>query len=850
MTATSRTGPLLRLAWRESRTARRRLLLYMSSISLGVAALVAIDSFAGNVTRSVREQSRALLGGDLSFSSRAAFPPVADSIIDSLQAAGYPVARVTTFASMALVGRTAGTRLVQVRAVTARYPFYGTITTEPAGQYPRLQQGAHALVDISILSSLNARVGDSLSLGYGRFEIIGTLVNVPGDPGVAAALGPRVFIPARFVPETQLLGFGSRAEYEALFRLPPRIVPARFVAPLRQRLEQTRVTIRTAGQTELQLTEATNRLRDFLGIVGLIALLLGGIGVASGVHAFVRRKIDTAAVLRCLGATSGQVLAIYLVQAAAMGLLGAGGGVVLGIAIQFALPRLIGDFLPVDIVPSIEPAAVLAGLGVGLWVALAFALRPLLALRKVSPLQALRRDTGDGPRSRLWSDRPRLLVNLLLVLSVLLIALSRAQKPMQGIAITAGIAAALLVLWLGAAALSWLARRLTRPRWPYVIRQGVANLYRPANQTRAVVLSLGFGAFLISTVYLVQTNLLRQFAIAGSTSPGNVLFFDVQEDQEPGIDSLVKRAGLVIAQRAPIVSMRIASINGRTPAQIITDRKGDIVTWPLRREYRSTFRARPVDSERITRGRWFSASRADTLAEVSMEQDIAKEMHLALGDVIEWNIQGVKVRTRVTSFREVTWARFEPNFFAVLSPGSLDEAPKQFILLVAAPPGPAVSRLQRSIVDRFPNVASIDLSLVQQTVAAILRKVSLAVRFMAVFSVAMGIPVLFSAVSATRRDRLREGVLLKTLGATRAQVARILLSEYTLLGLLGGLTGVLLSAMGAWALTRFVFEYDFAMAWAPAALIALLMVALTVTIGMLTGRDVFAETPMAALREN
>ena len=822
----------------------------MSSISLGVAALVAIDSFAGNVTRSVREQSRALLGGDLSFSSRAAFSPAADSIIDSLGRAGVPAARLTTFASMAVVSRTAGTRLVQVRAVTARYPFYGTITTRPAGQYPRLQQGANALVDVSVLSSLDARVGDSLSLGYGRFEIIGTLENVPGDPGVAAALGPRVFIPARFIPETQLLGLGSRAEYEALFRLPPGVVPAKFVAPLRPRLERSRVNIRTIGQTELQLTEATNRLRDFLGIVGLIALLLGGIGVASGVHAFVLRKIDTAAVLRCLGATSGQVLAIYLVQAAAMGLLGAAAGVALGVGIQFTLPRVIGDFLPVDIVPSIELEAVLSGLGVGLWVALAFALRPLLALRVVSPLQALRRDTGDGPRTRFWRDRPRLLVNLGLVLSVLLIALSRAQKPVQGVAITAGIGVALLVLWLGAASLSWLARRLTRPRWPYVLRQGVANLYRPANQTRAVVLSLGFGAFLISTIFLVQTNLLRQFDIAANTSPGNVLFFDVQEDQAPGIDALAAASGLTIAQRAPIVSMRIASINGRTPAQIVTDRNGDIALWPLRREYRSTYRARAVDSERITAGRWFrAAGHADTLAEVSMEQEIAKEMHLSLGDLIEWNIQGVKVRTRVTSFREVSWARFEPNFFAVFSPGSLDQAPKQFVMLVAAPPGPAVSRLQRSVVDRFPNVASIDLSLIQQTVAGILRKVSLAVRFMAVFCVAMGIPVLFSAVSATRRDRLREGVLLKTLGATRAQVARILLSEYTLLGVLGGLTGVLLSAIAAWALTRFVFENEFAMAWGPAGLIALAMVLLTVTIGMLTGRDVFAETPMAALRE-
>jgi putative ABC transport system permease protein len=340
---------LASLAWRESRTARRRLLLYMSSISLGVAALVAIDSFAGNVTRSVREQSRALLGGDISFTSRAAFPASIDSLLDSLNRAGTPIARVTTFASMGVVPRTGETRLVQVRAVSPGYPFYGEVTTEPAGRWQSLQGGANALVDPSLLVALDARVGDTLTLGYGRFVIAGTLENVPGDPGIAAVIGPRVFVPARYVPETQLLVFGSRAEYEALARLPGRAVPAEWVTPFRPRLDRARVRVRTVAENELNLTRSIDELSDFLGIVGLVALLLGGIGVASGVNAFVTRKIDAVAVLRCLGATSGQVLAIYSAQAAVMGLAGAAAGAALGVAIQFLLPRVIRDFLPVDV---------------------------------------------------------------------------------------------------------------------------------------------------------------------------------------------------------------------------------------------------------------------------------------------------------------------------------------------------------------------------------------------------------------------------------------------------------------------------------------------------------------------
>ena len=302
---------LVRLAWRESRTARRRLLLYMSSISLGVAALVAIDSFAGNVTRSIREQSRSLLGGDIALTARSGWAPAVDSLLDSLRRTGTPVAKVTTFASMAVAPRTGNTRLVQVRAASAEYPFYGEVLTNPAGRWRELPAGAHALVDPSLLIALGARVGDSLSLGFGRFVILGTIESVPGDPGIAAAIGPRVFIPARYLAETQLLGFGSRAEYEALLKLPEGTVGAKFIAPLRPALERGRVRIRTAAENESNLTEAIEQLSEFLGVVGLVALLLGGIGVASGVNAFVARKIDTVAVFRCLGATSRQVLLIY-----------------------------------------------------------------------------------------------------------------------------------------------------------------------------------------------------------------------------------------------------------------------------------------------------------------------------------------------------------------------------------------------------------------------------------------------------------------------------------------------------------------------------------------------------------
>jgi putative ABC transport system permease protein len=572
------------------------------------------------------------------------------------------------------------------------------------------------------------------------------------------------------------------------------------------------------------------------------------------VRAFVARKIDTVAVLRCLGASSGQVLAIYVVQAAGMGLAGAAAGAALGVAIQFILPQALTGFLPIDVTVTLVPVAILTGLAVGGWIALVFALRPLLALRNVSPLQTLRRDTDAAVLRMHWSDVPRIAVDVALVLSVVGIAFLRARTTRQALSMSAATALAILALAASAALLSWAARNGLRSGWPYVVRQGVANLYRPGNQTRAVVLALGFGAFLVSTLYLVQHSILQRFTTAAAESRGNVVFFDVQQDQAAGLDSIIKSRGSEVVQTAPVVTMRIASIKGKKLAQLLPDtqKSGGRGGWAYRREFRSTYRDKPAASETIVSGTWFSAgalrSPQDT-GEISLEEGIAKELNVKPGDVITWNVQGVEIPTRITSLRKVVWTRFEPNFFVVFAPPVLRDAPKQFVLLAQVKDPQSVSTLQRAVVNQFPNISSIDLTSIKRTVDRIVARVSLAIRFMALFSLAVAIPVLFSAVAATRRARVREGVLLKTLGATRGQIAKILLAEYSLLGVLGGLTGMLLSMAGGWAVVRYVFKMPFSLPVAPITGIAGVIVALTLLIGLLAGRDVFRETPIAALRD-
>ena len=791
--------------------------------------------------------SRALSSAPTSLSSRQRFPKGADSLVDSLHAAGIEVSHAVTFASMTFVPGTQGTRLVQVRALGVGAPFYGKIETDPAGRWPLLQQGRNALVDPSLLIALDAHVGDSLALGYARFAIIGTLKNVPGDVGVASALGPRVYIPEQHLEETHLLGFGSRAEYEVLLKLPPTVDPAKLVSAHKDAFEQWRVRARTVQDTERSLTEGMERLERFLGVVGLVALLLGGIGVASAIYSYIRERIDSVAVLRCMGATAGQVVGVYLIESIALGLIGATLGVALGLGVQLILPLVLGDFIPVDVSVRPEPLAIVSGLATGVIASALFTLIPVLSVRRVAPLQVLRRDATPAARPSLFGDWARIAVIIALAAGTVALAIARTGRVRDGLGMSTGVAIALAALALSATGITWVARRVTRRGWPFVVRQGIANLFRPANQTRTVVLALGFGAFLVSTLYLVEHNLLRQLALSSVASQANLALFDIQQDQEARVDSLVRDAKVTPMRVEPIVPMRIASIN-HTPAY----EWGKTHTqWAARREYRSSFRDTLVASEKLVGGKWFPGG-ADTagIPGISVERDLANELGIILGDTVVWDVQGVLVPTRLTSLRQVSWARFEPNFFVLFEPRALRDAPKTYVMLARVPDDALRARIQRRVVEQFPNVSSLDLTAIQNAVERILSRISLAIRFMALFSVATGILVLVSAIAASRRQRLREGVLLKTLGATRAQVGRIMVAEYAVLGTLGALAGILLSVGGAWAVMHYIFEGPFVPTVLPLATLAAGLVAITVAVGLSGSRDVFAATPMAALQES
>ncbi len=582
--------------------------------------------------------------------------------------------------------------------------------------------------------------------------------------------------------------------------------------------------------------------------------------MASAVSVFIRRKLDSIAVLRCLGATSGQVFSVYLLQAAGMGLLGSVLGVLGGIVIQQLLPFLLRDFLPVAVSAAPSPRAIGLGLVVGLWVSIVFALLPLLSVRRVPPLAALRRDVDPASARRDPLTLPTL---ALLALSIVALTALQVGNWRTALYFSLGIGGAVLVLWLASLGLTRAVRRWSPASWPYVWRQGLANLHRPANQTTTVVLALGFGAFLLATLYLVQHNLLRQLDLSGGKDRPNLVILDIQPDQLAPAESLLTADGRRLMGPVPIVPMRVSAINGRPVLRTGEDSVEVDSTsgaggaggrqrragWAVRREYRSTYRDTLVSSEKLVAGKWWSPAAGSPMPPypISVEVGLASELGVTLGDTITWDVQGLPVVTHITSMREVNWARFEPNFFVVFGPGVLEKAPQSALLLTRAEDPAERGRIQRRLVERFSNLTTVDISTVQAAVEKLVKQVTLAIRFMALFSLITGAVVLAGAVATSRYQRVREGALLRTLGATRGQILRVVVAEYMTLGLIAAVTGLGLAIAASWALARWVFESPFgipvSLAWLGA-----IVVAGTALIGLLNSRGVVRLAPLEVLR--
>jgi putative ABC transport system permease protein len=842
------------MAAREARASLSRLRLLVGSVAIGVAAVVAIGSFTAVLSGSIRSQARALLGADLLLGSAQPFSAPAEAVLARMRAStpGLESARVTRFGAMACADAAeAAPRLVQVVAVETGYPFYGDVATDPPGAWALLAGGDVALLDAPLLDTLGARPGDTLVLGDARLRVAGIVRGFPGDVGLRAALGPRVFIGAGQVAATGLVRPGSRVRHEVYLRVPATAAPDRLALRFRPPLAAERVSLRAASDDQGGGESSVGRIGGYLGLVGLMAVLLGGLGVASATHSLIRRKLDSLALLRCLGASGGEVLVIELLQALAVGLAGSVLGAVLGLATQAALPALFSGLLPVEVPFAVHWPSVARGVGIGAWTAGVFALLPLLRARQVAPLHLLRRATALPPRF----DLARLAAMATVAASVVTLCVIEARRPVEGLVFAAAVAVVVGLLALAALALRALLRRGLGARLSYPWRQGFSNLYRPANQTAAVVVAVGFGAFLLMTLLLVEHNLMRDLDTGGERP--NLALFDVQPDQRAAVEKALGAAGVPAPAFVPIVPMRIASVQGVPASSLLAAGaagvRGARPGWAVRREYRSTYRDEVLPAERVVAGAmwapgaWKGRGLTDPLP-VSLESGLASELGVDLGDEIVWDVQGLEVRTRVAALREVQWRRFEPNFFVVFPAGPLDEAPATFATLARVDEAARRATLQREVARAHANVSVVDLAELQRQVEALALRLGRIVRLASLFSLAAGVLVLLAALAGSRYERLREAALIKALGATRAQLLRIAVAEHVGLGGVAAAAGLLLSLPAAWALLRYVFETGFSVPAPPLAGLAAVVAALSVAAGIANAAEVARRSPLSVLR--
>ncbi len=835
---------LFKMAWRDSRRNRPRLFLFTSSIIMGIAALVAIYSFGHNLRQDIDKQAATLIGADLVISTNKKVSPDLQKLLDSL---GNQQSKEQSFASMIYFPRNKGTRLVQIRAIEGNFPYYGTIETIPLKAAAAFRNKQQALVDKTLMLQFNSRVGDQIKVGKVTFTIVGIVNKVPGQTGIVTSIAPIVYIPLRYLEQTGLSQKGSRINYNFYYKYNKPADVEKSVKHIEPRLEKAGIDYQTVESKKRDTGRSFQDLTDFLSLVGFVALLLGCIGVASAIHIYVREKIEAIAILRCLGVTSSQAFLIYLIQIMSLGIIGAFIGAVLGTLIQQALPMVLKDLLPLEITANISWLAMLQGLALGVTISLLFALLPLIAIRNISPLNTLRLSFQE---IRLFRDPLKWIVYFSILLFVTGFAYFQLNSLPLALYFTAGILATFLVLSAIAWLIRWSIHRYFPSTWSYLWRQGLANLFRPQNQTLILMVSIGLGTTLIATLFFVQDILMNRVTLSASGNQPNMVLFDIQTNQKEAIARLTRQQHLPIIQQVPIVTMRIEEINGKNALDVKKDSALATYSRALNSELRVTFRDSLTNTERITSGKWQGNVSSDGTIYISIEEGYAKRIHVDIGDKILFNVQGALIPTVVGSFREVDWNRIQTNFRVVFPKGILEDAPQFHVLVTRVPSSQASAFFQQAVVRAFPNVSIIDLDLVLNVLDDLLDKIAFIIRFMGAFSMITGLIVLIASVLISKYQRIQESVLLRTIGASRKQILMITAIEYFFLGALASATGIILSIIGSWILAKYSFETAFSPSFIPVLILFLSISALTVIIGLVNSRGILNRPPLEILRQD
>ncbi|HET9467688.1 MAG TPA: FtsX-like permease family protein [Vicinamibacterales bacterium] len=836
---------VLLTALRETRSAWKRLVFFFVCIAIGVGAIVALRSVIQSVREVLSTEARSLMAADIFVSTDRPWQRGTPERIAS-RVAQIPNASHIDSIEMVTMARPADERagiskVVELRAVQPGFPFYGRLTLQDGRPYSHsLLQNNGALVRPELLAQFGLSVGDAISIGKSQFTVRGVIGLEPGRSLSAFSLGPRVFIDYADLDDTGLITFGSRVSRQMLLRVPESEIDA-LTQDLQTEFRPQFVRVRSYRDRQEQIGEDFERAENYLSLVGLVIVVLGGIAVSSVTRVFVRQKIKSIAVMKCVGGTSRQILSVYLLQSLALGVIGSLIGVVLAWVAIAVIPEDMNQIGTLTVDYGLSWSAAAQGIGVGVLVSLLFAMVPLLEVRQVKPSLLLRHETTG--RRRDWFQ---IAATVLVAGALVALASWQAASIRVGLSVCIGFVGLTLILH----AVGWLLTRMTRPlarsTW-FPMRQAVLHLSRPGNQTRVILLTVGLGTFFIMGVRGLQVNLLNQFALRIGENTPDMFLVDIQQDQAAEMKAFLAER-LPPASQPLLIPVLRARVTGKgVNLDDVEDLQG---RGMLSREYTITYRGQLAENETLIKGR-FPMPQETRLPEVSIEESIVERFGIDVGDVMRFDVLGRPIHARVSGIRRVEWREGRSGgFMFVFGAGTFDGAPHWYFAPVRAGlQDPAVrGRFTHDLVVRFPNVSVIDLRELLESIRKVFEVVTIAIDVVGSLVMLTGGLILVGAVAVTKFQRVYEAAIFKTLGASSRAIAAMLMVEYGLLGTIAGAIGSFAALGLGWGISRFALDIP----WRPVLqenVVGTVATSLLIMIiGVAASADVLKRKPLAALR--
>lgn len=832
-----------KMAWRDAHNNFGRLFLFVASLITGIAGVVAIASLNYSLQDDLNSNAKELLGADIVVKGNRAFEPEVLAVLDSSK---LEYASDAEMASMVLFMNNNQSRLVRVMGIDGPYPFYGEVETLPSDAYEKMKSGRFVMLDESLASQYEVSSADTLKIGNSYFKVSGVVKKIPGGGGVLSTFTPSVYISMHELDSTGLIQYGSRISYKRFYKTATDEDAELIGEKWRPTLRQYGHSYDTVEEQKEDLGNGFQSVYRFFTLLAFMALILGCIGVASSVHIYAREKRDEVAILRCIGSSGWQAFNIFFIQVFILGIIGSIIGALLGMGIQQLVPVLFKGSIPIELEFGISWRALIEGLSLGIIVSVLFTVLPLVAVRFVSPLSVLR---ADFQPARIFS-KTKLTIIGLVILFPILTAWYQTKSLLYGITFSLGLATALGCLSLVAFLLLTVVRKYFPKKSAFIFRHALSNLFRPNNQTGMLMVSIGLGAFIIATLNVIQFSLLDQVEFTGNENQSNTILFDIQPAQRDGVVDLIKLHDLPVNQVVPIITCRISELKGKTVSAYQKDTTDHVPNWALTREYRVTYRDSLHVSEELLEGEIHQLKKGQRDSVwVSISEGMQESLDLKIGDSLVFDVQGVPIPARISGIRKVDWPKDPPNFIFVFPKGVLENAPQIWVAATRVDDQRIATRFTQELVMGFPNVSLIDLRLILSTINDLFDKIGMIVKFLALFSIVTGLVVLASAVMNSKFVRIKENILLRTLGASTKQITQITLVEYTYLGLFSALTGIILSLISGWFLTKFFFKVNFSFNAQDLGYLGIAVMALTIFIGWFNSREIINTPPLQVLRK-